>query len=604
MLGVRTFSAWARAGALLAVLLTAAPSAGSEHSELERRMITRALGPDPELSQAPQGLVIEGIQIVRLKVFDDDDPVPDFVNVFHAQTRERVIRRELLFREGEAYDSERVDETLRVLQSIVQFGVVVIVAVPGSEPGSVFVVVIVRDVWSLRANYQLDGSLQNFDYFLLNLSEDNLLGTLTRVGGVFTFQPDRYSLGGLLAHPRILGSRVDGLLSVGVFTNRDSGEQEGSYGSLYVHQPLTSLQQTWGFLTGVSWTVEQTRVFQGGRQVTWSDAAAPQSGATIPVEYATRIVRAGAQVTRAFGREPRNLLSVGVELNQRSFSAKRRAQDTEEAFAAFVRAELPVSDTRASPFVQLEHRTSRFLRTRDVETLALDEQFWLGQQAGLRVYPALEGAGSSRSLLGTASWAGYTLPLGNGFARAVAGSSVEYERRGRHQASLQGALRVVSPRLSFFRAVIDYAAVATHENYLNRKVTLGGESRPRGYVSGIFRGGSGYAGSLELRTSAINVLSARVGAVAFYDVGGAGDSIGQARPYQSAGAGLRILFPQVNRQVFRLDWAAPFSAGRQRVPNSTLPGAVYFSFGQAFELPQLELPTLLGAADTVLQKTQ
>jgi hypothetical protein len=152
--------------------------------------------------------------------------------------------------------------------------------------------------------------------------------------------------------------------------------------------------------------------------------------------------------------------------------------------------------------------------------------------------------------------------------------------------------------------VLDVAGVSTYENYLNRKLGLGGDSRPRGYVYGYFRGGSGYAGTLELRTSAINVLSARVGGVAFYDVGGAGGSLREARPNQSLGAGVRVLFPQINRQVFRLDWAVPFTAGPQRASRSALPGAIYFTFGQAFDFPKLKLPEILGSPTTLLELAQ
>jgi hypothetical protein len=269
-----------------------------------------------------------------------------------------------------------------------------------------------------------------------------------------------------------------------------------------------------------------------------------------------------------------------------------------------VHDELPVSDTRVSPFVQLEHRTTRYLATRDVETLELQESFSLGQQAALRVYPAFSDIGSTRNLLGTVSWLGYTWPLGNGLLRAVAGSSIEHADLGRHQASLQGALRIVSPKAHFLRVVLDAAAVSTYENYLNRKLGLGGDSRPRGYLNAAFRGASGYAGTLELRTSSIDIVSARVGGVAFYDVGGAADSLHEALPNQSLGAGVRVLFPQINRQVFRLDWAVPFTAGVQRSPNRALPGVFYFSFSQAFDFPKLKLPEILGSPTTLLELAQ
>jgi hemolysin activation/secretion protein len=146
--------------------------------------------------------------------------------------------------------------------------------------------------------------------------------------------------------------------------------------------------------------------------------------------------------------------------------------------------------------------------------------------------------------------------------------------------------------------------VATYQNYLNRKLVLGGDSRPRGYVSAAFRGASGFAASLELRTFAVNIWSARVGAVAFYDLGGTGERLRDITLHQSVGAGVRILFPQVNRQCFRLDWAAPLTPGRGRIPDRPLPGAVFFTFGQAFDMPKVKLPEILGAETTLLELAQ
>lgn len=589
---MRSFSAvvgsWLVAGSLFS-----SPAAAQDLSELEQRALTRALGRDPDFDLAPQGKRIESVEIKRQEVFDDDDPVPDFVNWFHFQSRESVIRRELLFEAGDRYDPATIEETLRNLQLIPQFGVVVTAALKGTSPDQVRVVVVVRDVWSLRLNYELQGSPTNLDYLLLNLSEDNFLGTRARVGVVYTLQPDRYSLGALLAYPRLAGSKIDGLVRGGVYVNRDSGEAEGSYGSLVMQRAFVALRDKWAFLLGTAWNIEQTRIFQNGVPV-----LSPQG---IPIDYASRVVRAGGEIERAFGVSTKTILTGGLELVRREFSAEQASGTSDADFAAYVHDELPVSDTRLSPYVQVRQKTTRFLRTRDVETLELQESFSLGQVAALRLYPAAKGAGSSRTLLGSVAWLGYTWPLRDGFLRVIGSSSTEIADHARHQAFAQGALRVVSPRIGFLRAVVDTVLASAYQNYLNRKLVLGGETRPRGYVTSAFRGPSGFAGTLELRSSAINVLSARIGGVAFYDLAGAGEEVEDIRLHQSLGAGVRILFPQVNRICFRLDWAAPLTPGPGRQPDRPLPGAIYFTFGQAFDLPQLKLPEILGAETTLLE---
>jgi hypothetical protein len=605
-----------------ALVLGSPPAHAFDESELEGRAVARAIGANVEREANPDGLRIESVEIVRQPVFDDDDPIPDIVNVLHAQTREHVIRRELLFEAGDVYAAEVVEETLRNLQLIQQFGVVVIVALKGSTPGSVRVVVIVRDIWSLRLNSQLQGTPTNITYLFVNPLENNLFGLRAQLGAQFALQPDRYTLGVLGSYPRLFDSKVDAYGVVNVHVNTASGETEGSLGSFALHQDLVALSDKWAFLVGGAWSIEQTRLLDsGGVRIDygWPPSAEiftdPYLSYGIPVQYATHIVRTGGEVSRAFGVADKTILTWGVELIRRNYEATPFPAASPADFARFVREEVPVSDTRLSPFFQVEHRTTRYHSARDVETLELQESFALGEAVALRVYPAARGAGSSRDLFGTVAWLAYTWPLGDGLLRALGSSSIEAANDAKHQALSQGALRVVTPKYRFFRAVLDAAFVSTHQNYLNRKLVLGGETRPRGYMIGAFRADSGVAGSLELRTTSIDVLSARVGAVLFYDVGGVGDTMRQALATtrysddalglrQSVGLGARVLFPQINRASFRVDWAAPLTAGRGRRPDRPLPGAIYFTFGQAFDLPRLKLPQILGAETTLLDLSQ
>src|SRR5687767_14168889 len=120
----RSVSALVVAFALLA--LPFASRAEAEPHELtpyERARVREAVGklglpaePDP----SPAGKIVEAIDVELLEVFDDTDPIPNFFNVFHATTRERVVRRELLFRVGEGFDAARADESARSLRKLRQ----------------------------------------------------------------------------------------------------------------------------------------------------------------------------------------------------------------------------------------------------------------------------------------------------------------------------------------------------------------------------------------------------------------------------------------------------------------------------------------------------
>ena len=72
------------------------------------------------------------------------------------------------------------------------------------------------------------------------------------------------------------------------------------------------------------------------------------------------------------------------------------------------------------------------------------------------------------------------------------------------------------------------------------------------------RGGASLAqGTLEWRSLPIDLATVQLGVAAFYDAGAIFFEPADAAPHHSVGVGLRFLFPQFNRGVYRLDLAAP-----------------------------------------------
>ena len=54
-----------------------------EQSVVAQRLAERKLVLDPE----PEGKIIEDVQIATMDVFDERDPVPDWVDILHTTTR-------------------------------------------------------------------------------------------------------------------------------------------------------------------------------------------------------------------------------------------------------------------------------------------------------------------------------------------------------------------------------------------------------------------------------------------------------------------------------------------------------------------------------------
>jgi len=578
------------------VLSSSVPAAGAEpakpaqrpeyegYSALESSVIEQSLAERGfSLESAPEGKLIEDVQIVSLDVFDERDPMPDFVNALHSTTRQHVIRRELLFKEGEPYRATFAHETARNLRNLQQLSIVLVVPVQGTRPGRVRVLVITKDVWSLRLNWAVDwGALTSnagITSLVLNPSEENLFGSHAIVGALFIMDPAAYSLGFSLAHRRLFGSHERIQLAANFINNRDSGASEGSFGEFRYGQPLYSLDTKWSWGTSILWRTDIARRFNGANVAT---------RAGIPVEYTRDRLYGGYELVRSFGRNFKYDLSLGVEADSGVYHTLDLSGYSPLDVAYFVAKEVPMSDQRVGPFAQLHAHRTDYRSLLEVETLSLQEDYRRGHDLLLRLYAGSSALGSTRDLLGSLVSLSYTLPVADGFIRPVVSSTIEYASLNRDDALFQAALRIVSPRLGFGRVIIDGVFYDRYYNYSNRRYALGGDTRLRGYVPGQFPGASLVAVNTELRSTSLDILSAQVGAAAFYDVGDANDQVERFRLKQSVGVGLRVLFPEFDRIVMRLDWGFPLTPGYP-----TFPGGFYLSFGQAFNMPGVTVPNVL-----------
>ncbi len=578
---------------MLAVMLTSA-RARAEHpmSDLERSVVAEALDARGwEMDPEPDGKWIEQIEVYAIDVFDDRDPVPNVLNVFHVTSQDYVIRREMLFRVGTRYDPVEVQETERNLRALRQLSLVILVAARGSSPDRVRVLAIVKDTWSLRLNTSWAVGAGAFEYLLLNPSEENLFGTHTSVGLLYVLERDRYSAGGRFINRRVGGSRLWLGTQATISFNRHTGVGEGSAGQFVFEQPLYSLRSEWAFSSRVAWRQEVTRWYSGA-EIARIPIETPEGTELVPFLYDTDRLAAEYWGVRSFGRTYKFDLTFGMEATRGRHRELDMGSFSPAVREAFRGQALPVDDVRISPFLQLRAYTSRFHRTLNLELLGLQEDFRLGHDALLRVYPASSALGSTRSLLGALAELGYTVPVGDGLARAVVSSDIVVADGGRHEALFWSSARFASPTFAGgLRLHLDGVVAHRYQNYLNvPPYFLGGNGRLRGYVADGIRGRDMAVANVELRTRPIDVLSAQLGGAVFYDVGDAASSLGVLEPKQGVGLGARILFPQTERLVMRVDWAMPLSG-----PDEPLPGALFVTFGQAFTMPGVMQPSVTSA---------
>jgi len=539
---------------------------------------------------SPEGKLVERIEVVPLDVFEPRDPIPTWVNVLHFTSRREVIRRELLLEEGQPYRQLLVDDTIRNLRRLVQLSVVLVVATKGTAPDRVAVTVITKDVWSLRLSWDAVATAGGIEELDLQPTEENFLGTHQLLRAYYTYQPAAQTFGLGTITPRIGTSRV-ALVSLGnIMVNSSTGSPEGSYGSLIAGQPLYSTLGEWAWTSIAGWTDVVTRRYVNARLSDYYDQATQQ---TIPYEYRSREYITGYTLTHSFGRETKHDVTLGIGIDHQVYRSDAVGADA-RTVADFVAGYVPTSDTRVGPSLQYHGYSSRYVRLFDFDTLALQEDFRLGHDVVLRVYPSFRALGSTRDVLGLYGAAQATVAVRDGLFRALVDSTVESQPDRISDASIHPAVHFVSPTVAGVgRVVFDAQMLYRFRNYLNQQILLGGGDQLRGYPTSFFVGEDVMSLNLELRTRPLEFLTCQFALVGFLDSGDAFNGIHALTPYQSAGLGLRTLFPQLDRTVFRVDVGVPLEHPRDATGAVIPPYAFVATFGQAFDTPSVDPTPIL-----------
>jgi hypothetical protein len=604
----------------------AGTASANRYSKYERDAIEAALrDAHTSIDPSPEGKTLDGIDVVTLDVFEPRDPLPypDFFDLFHTKTRRYVVEREILLTPGEPYRQSLVDDSVRNLTTlpalnfvVPQLSVVLAVPVRGSAPDHVRLLVITKDVWSLRPNWDLQAS--NGGVLLLSAqpAETNVAGTHTIANLNFVMNPAQIVVGAGYTNFRVDGSHVVLQPNANVVWSRSTGATEGSLGGLVAGQPLFSPRSRWAWDASVTWTDYIYRRFDPHLDVAgYTDSV---TKGTIPNAFRGQLYGTEYTVTRSFGDATKQDATLGLSLAKNQYTVDApactvavahgtvpcSAEVAARTVQGFETAFVPASNTRVGPFVQYHTYEKRYVRLLDFETLGLQEDWRLGREAFVNLYPVAEALGSSSNFMGIDASLLYTVRLGDGLARGAVESITETDATSLPNASIDASVHVVSPTLFVGRFVYDAHVLYRYRNDLNQISYLGGDNRLRGYPSEQFFGKDVVSSNLEFRTHSIDILTAQVGLVGFYDTGDAFNGFSQLRPYDSVGLGVRGLFPQLDRSALRFDVGFPLGDGARLA--GVTPVAFFVSLGQAFPVPVIGpgggpgSPQLTGSPTTVL----
>lgn len=581
--------------ALAALLFTALGGGGTAHAQsapvtksfgyspYEKDTIEAALRElDVRVDPAPEGKIVEDVQTYRIDVFEKRDPIPRIVNVFHTLTKSRVIEREYLQKIGDRYQQLLVDETERNLRSLPQLSLVLAIPLRGSAPDRVRLLIITKDVWSLRLQWDLALSNGGLERLVINPAETNLAGLHQSSGVSYTYLPFSTSLGAYYSVPRIWTSRVAFAATANLTFNNRTGDPEGSFGGVSIGEPLWSAHTRWAWSATGQWRNEVTRRYSAARLAVFDSNKTPYED-DIPFEYRSELGYVSAAVTRSFGWATKHDFILSANVTHKSYRTDDLGGWDPAAVADFVTTRVPVSDDRVGPALEWRSYSTSFSRVLDLQALGIQEDVRLGHYLDAKVYPVFAALGSSRTFLGVYAEAGYTLGMKDGIARADLSTTTEVSTEGIIQGSLNGELQIATPRFGIGRLVYAAQVIHRYENYLNLTSYLGGNTLLRGYPSNFLVGRDLLASNLEYRTRPLQILGSQIGGVLFYDVGDAFDGFSRMSPKHAVGFGVRLLFPFFDRAVFRADVGFPVSA--TPLPVGVPPVSFFVTVAQALALP-------------------
>lgn len=484
----------------------------------------------------------------------------DAANWLHVDTRESVVRRELLFREGDCFDPLRIEESERLLRGFVFLQAAEVQPTRRSN-GDYDVTVSTRDEWSLRIipRFQVGSGPAVAG---VSVTEWNLAGAGKAVELFYARRPDRDEIGGAIFDPQFLGSRWDAAALV--VRTEPGWLLRGTLG-----YPFVGLVGRWAAFQDVLYGDRWFGYFVGDTKDR-RELLLPVTQLAAQVGGALRVVAAPRGRATKLGSYGLTVsyerLSYGDAFPRDSATAAELA-GSEDAIAALADLALrPREDIRVNLVVGI--RGLDFIRRRGASTLRATEDIAIGATADLVLGLASSAFGSSDDhVLAALDLYGGARVRGNWFSLLRANFEARRDYEQRSWRDIFGALQWTNLWLLAPGRTVTLEGLwsAGWDVSVPFQLTLGGPWGLAGFASHRYPGGARAVARLENRffLGSMGRLM-DLGFAAFVDGGRmwANEALFGVNSglRGSAGLGLLIATPVGSRVTYRLQAALPIDS--------------------------------------------
>ncbi|WP_246841758.1 hypothetical protein [Cellvibrio sp. PSBB023] len=487
-----------------------------------------------------QGKRIRHIQYNTLSIFDKDDPRENnslylFLNKLHINTRPHVIRAQLLFSEGEAFDLPRVQESERILRKRPYLTNAYILPLNVCDD-QLDVLVVTQDAWALEPQFSVskesEGTKSGFA-----ISDGNILGSGNSLTVGYEENAQRNLVNYDFRNPHIFNSQI----AVKLYYADTS---DGRDTIVDVSHPFYSLQSPWaaGFYTQD--VTQEQKIRHMDENINEFQHQAMNN--RVYFGLATDITETHTQ-----------RWLVGVSNEEDNFYS---TSDTTQP--------LPLQRKAVYPWVEYQYLENRFGVFKNVNQIQRPEDIALGQNLAFRLGyggTAFDNTDDVVRYIGN-----YTNIIEVDKHHILeAGVTID----GRHYLNLDS----ISTAIIGFNVNYNYFQDEKRRWYLglrydigqdlaqHEELTVGDITGLRGYPTDFQRGNERYVFTIERRYfSDLHIFNLmRVGTVVFFDMGKAWgiDEYGYSPLLSNVGVGLRFSSSKVRiGNVVHVDLATPTSA--------------------------------------------
>lgn len=471
---------------------------------------------DKTVFEMLQGKKILSISITVNNIFNEANPDEDtflyrLANRLQVNTREKTIRKQLLFKQGDSVDLDLLDESLRRLyQKEYLLSVQLHPAQICAE--GVHLNLVVRDAWTIEPRISA-GQSGGETSSQIGLRDGNFLGTGAELELVYKSNEERSQVDYKYRSENFLHSRW-----LAEFYHADLSDGENN--RVIIERPFFSNNTRWAY--------------------------------GFKVEDLTQVdkIRHNNEVINAFGhRVSRDEVYIGNAFSTNTNRTYRIRAGSTELNREFNEVELteylPYAELQQYNWIALERQSNRYAQYNNLNFIARTEDIAMGHSFKVKFGSGLWGNGEElKRLVSSYSKA---VALDN-FHFVQFGSYLDIAYNGDTQSTANSTWGLNSSYHHFINRKNRWQVDARWDKGNNlaqyRELTLGEESGMRGYPLSYQRGDNRYLINIERRYYSdqhwFNLI--RVGAVAFMDIGRAWDSATESEADHLASVGLGLRF--------------------------------------------------------------